>query len=654
MGVNVKREFLSAQNIQQSSLQKISKVIFCSGFFLLLISLISLLTSCTNITSISNKSPTSTLTLSDPTSGTGGSFQLTGVYASQQSPGTMFDMTGANSEFDTYCVGTVNGPCACEYTYNSPGIGTVTTEGAVQYQESNLLRCLNVVPTGVTSFDVKILAKGSSLYSNVITTNLSSGSFVNTNYIDLSKEEAYLPVKRFQCRKREFIANPMSQSMIDPIQSEDPKVIYPFNFYSTNIASSLWQMQQLTSQDWDCTLTPTNDRSLQWWANPNVYSASTCTDAFCAGDAELMYPQDSLVSGKIPVNNLSANGKRRSSFYLAKQSYGVFQVSVMAAVGPSTYVSSQVASIGYAARPIPNVSGSSACPNITLPSNAIWVKLWNFRATDITSPKKVTSSPSMNSTFAQVACNPVRGIFPSCDNDGSVANNTVDPTSHFINSSFISTTLSVTSNTPNVGPTPAPNTLATRVVFLSGGASSPNACYNITSMGSTIGGGADGTETWQPSGFAFAPTITQQNMFGLPWGVYQQVSDPLMMTQAVCTDGFNYVSHTTGMACTIPSTLASAAPSDSNLTTLALSDSNYSDQMFVVSSSTMDDTLMRNQALSASYYNPVTYRTSVDCNSASQAGCPTGKEIHWSINIKDVGAPTGPDQYPLCVLQFTD
>ena len=642
MGVEVKREFLSSQYFQLSWLRKFSKEIFCMFTFALSL----FLSSCNNIGSLSNRIPSSTLSLSDPSAGTtGGSFHLTGVYASQQSPGTMYDLVGVNSEFDTYCVGTTNGPCACEFTYLSPGIGTITSEGAVQYQESNLLRCLNVVPTGVASFDVKILAKGSGYYSNSITANLSSGAFINTNYTDLSKEEAYQQVKRFQCRKREFIVNPMSQNMIDPIQSEDPKIIYPFNFYSTNVASSLWQMQQSNSQDWDCTLTPTNDRSIHWWANPNVYSASPCTDAFCAGDSELMYPQNDLVSGKIPVTNPFANGKRRGSFHLAKQSYGVFQVAVKAAVGPNTYVSSTVDTIGYAARPIPNANGSSSCPSITIPSNAQWVKLWNFRATDITSPKKVMSSPSMNPQYSQIVCNPHSGFFPSCDNDSTTAT-----ASSTTNKNFTSKTLSAVTSTP------AADSLASRVVALisgSGGGTQPDACYNIKTMGSDMGGGVDGTETWAPSAFAFAPAITWQNMFDLPWGIYQQVDSATKITAAVCGDGFNYVNNA-AMACGTQAVLTPFAPSDSKLTTLPLSTSNYSDQMFVVTSASVDDTMMRNQASSVSYYKPVTYRTSGDCNLPSRATCPIGKEIHWDINIKDVGAPTGSDQYPLCVLQFTD
>jgi hypothetical protein len=659
MGEVMLREKISTQKIQSNWLQKFSKEIFCIVAF----SFFTLLTSCNNIGSLANRIPSSEIILSDPSSGSGtsGSFRLNGVYASQQSPGTMFDMVGQDSQFDTYCSGT-NGPCVCEYTYISPGIGSVTDEGEVQYQESNLIRCNNVVPTGVASFDVKILAKGSGDYSNPITGNLSSGAFVNTNYVDLTKEQAFTPVKRFQCRKREFIANPMSKAMIDPIQSEDPRVIYPFNYYTTNVASSLWSMQK-NGSDWDCTLTPTFDRSLHWWANPNVYSAAPCTEAFCAGDGELMYPQDSLVSNKVPVPAVlpHSNGKRRGSFYLAKQSYGVFQIPVNAAIAPKDYVSANYGPIGYAARPIPSSGGSSACPSIPLPSNAEWVKLWNFRATDITSPKKVTDTiATLNSG---IVCNPKRGFFPSCDNDRTVS---------AINKGFTSQTLSAMGNDPDLSSFSTDTsygsstlaldatTIASRVVLFTSNSSSssgglaPNACYNITAMGG-------GAEAWEPSAFAFAPYIDRQNMYDLPWSLYHQVDEDTKMTTSVCGDNYNYVDHIgyktpldPAMSCSRSVRLMQDNPTDTQLTSVPLNPSNYTDQIFVVTSPDVNDGLMISQASAVDHYRPITYKTSNDCNGLTRTGCSSVKEYHWYLNVKDVGKPNDPDQYPLCVLQFTD
>ena len=617
----MQREKISSQNFQCFSLRKFHKEIFC--FFAFSFALIS--TSCTNLASLASRAPTSEITLADPTAAGGGAFTLTSVLASQQSPGTMYDMVGADSQFDTYCSGT-NAPCACEYTYISPGQGTVTDQGAVQYQESNLVRCLNVVPSGVNSFDVKVVATGSGDYSNTITVNLASGGFTNTNYTDLSKEEAYQQVKRFQCRRLALIPNPMSTNLIDPIQSVDPKIIYPFNFYTSNVASSLWQMQQSSNQNWDCSLTPTydhvtNQRILHWWSNPNVFSSSACTDAFCNGDNELMYPQNSLESGKIPVTNIFANGKRRASFSLAKQSYGVFQIPVKAAVAPLSYVASNYGTIGYAARPIPNASGVSTCPNITIPSNASWVKLWNFKANNILPPRYVTGSIAINPANQQIGCYPRQGVqLSSCDNLASA------------------TTMET------VGVSPIAGTLASRVVVI-GSASGANACYNLDS-----GTMSAGQELWTPSTYAdFQTHPTQQNMKDLPWGMYQLIT-------GIGPDGSN-VKRVYSSGSAIAPVIDPIAPKDSQLTVSTLTTANYNDNLFVVSDVSVNDSSMINGASSVSYYKPLTYKTNLDCtviNGASNPICSPSKMINWDINIKDVDAPTGPNQYPLCVLQFTD
>ena len=116
--------------------------------------------------------------------------------------------------------------------------------------------------------------------------------------------------------------------------------------------------------------------------------------------------------------------------------------------------------------------------------------------------------------------------------------------------------------------------------------------------------------------------------------------------------------HTGGLvtsSCPGPSLVELAqAPSDNVLTTATLSANNYTDQIFVVTDANVNDTNMRNQSLNVSEYTPVTYRSTGDCSGLSNVGCPFAKQINWGINIKDVGAPTGADQYPLCVLQFSD
>ncbi len=619
-------------------------------FFVLLFSSM-ILSSCNNIHMTKGTTPSTTILQSSPSSGMGGAFQLTGVYASQQALGSVFDMIGVDSMFDTYCTG-ANGPCVCEYTYTSPGVGLTVVEEAVTYQESDLLRCNNAVPTGIASFEVRILAKGSNDNSNTISVNLSSTAFVNTNFVDLTSEESFKPVSRFQCRHRESVPNPLSPNMVDPIQSEDPKLIYPFNFYTTNVAQSLWSMQGTGNQEWDCTLTPTYNYGMHWWANPYVFSASTCSGTpFCNGDSELVYPITQLSSDKVPASAgaTAPNAKRRASFYLAKQRYGVFDVALTAAIAPNTYTAGTYGSIGFAARTIPQAGGTSACPNIPIPSNATWVKVWNFAATDLKPPSYVDAT---SQTFANsgIACNPAGDVFPSCFQFAK--DKTAGAVSDF--NSWMPVQLHATSisaflQTPVNGAAPQlssfsdTTTLASRVVFLNNAGSNPaNACHNITAMG-------DGMETWHPSPFGFTG-FSADEIKSLPWGLYQGVTQ-----SNKCGGTYNYVSAAGGPCNGLKNN--QYEPSDTQLHLSKFTESNYSDNLFVVTDPSVNDTQMRNLASGVSQYRPVTYRTAGDCNCASQTGCPAGcspsKAINWHVDVKAPGsASTSADMFPLCVLQF--
>lgn len=621
---------------------------------LIVFALISIFSSaCTNIGGLS-RSPSSQITYTDPNEGTNlGAFRLITVLPTQSSAGTLYDMVGENGEFDTYCSGTL-GVCKCEYTYDYSG-GSQATYGNVTYQESNLLRCQNTVPSGVGTFTVKVIVEDASTAStgtsvagytsNAISVNLSSGTFAGSDsYVDLSNAQSYVQVNRFQCRRRSFIPNPLDPTMIDPIQSEDPKIIYPFNFFTTNASEGILQTQRLSSQDWECSLIATQDRSLHWWANPYVYSASTCTSSFCAGDSELMYPTATLNSGKVPVSNAAMTGKRRASFSVASRPYGVFQMQIKAAVAPNNFVSGKYAIIGYGAKPIPNVSGSSSCPSIPLPPKATWVKLWNFRATDITPPAYVTGSSAM--TMTAIACNPKTssGVFPSCDarstNGGSVFGTGLD----------------------SVGNIPAFGSLSSRVAVLTANAGNANACYNIHKLNplnwqptATYPGGA---EYWTPSPFGFDGAVAASAAVGLPWEIYDNVVN-------ACTGGDSVIRYTAN-SCSGGGTsgdpspaLASRIANDSTVTTALLADDptdplNFTDQLFTITEPDVDDSLMRNQSLAVSHHKPVTYRSRGDCNTNSRTNCPVNKEIHWDINVKEVGSPTSADIYPLCVLQFYD
>ena len=617
---------------------------------------------CNNISSNLNRLPSSLIDQSDPTTGNGGAFQLYSVNPDLASPGTIYDMIGQNQEFDTYCGGSL-GSCMCEYSFNQPGVGSQTVSAAVTYQESNLIRCPNSVPSGITSFDARItvVASGTtvgtpapgqtggavSYSSNTITVNLSAnGAFAgSTSYMDLTNASTYVPVQRFQCRKREFIVNPLDNLIIDPIQSGDPAVIYPFNYYTTNVSESLLKMQQSGSQSWECSLSATQDRSLQWWANPNVFSSAACNSPFCSGDDYLMYPQTSLSSGRIPVRpGSTATGKRRSSFSLASVPYGVFQIPLKAAVAPLNYVSSNYSVIGYAAKPIPGTNGSSACPAIAIPPNATWVKLWNYRATDITSPKIVTAN--QGSANSVVACDTGHGsnLFPSCE--VKYAGAPGSPVSGGGNSFGVPLSGIGTGSD-------ATDPLASRILLLAEGSGSAqtSACYKVDHNQWAVST-FNAQDKWTPSPFGFDATVTKDTIAGFPYNMYTDVRTWAETFEAAPTNyRFFKEGAFAGTYGIFPKT-----PQDfkTQLTTVALSDENYTDQLFITSDPNVDDSLMRNGASSVAHYIPSTYRSFQACPGANPLACASSTPLNWRINVKEVGNPTSMDTYPLCVLQFYD
>lgn len=616
----------------------------------------AIFSACTNISSSLGRLPSSFVDQSDPNAeGNGGAFQLYSVNPDQANPGASYVMVGQNEEFDTYCGGSL-GTCLCEYTFEQPGVGTQTVSSAVTYQESNLLRCPNSVPSGIVSFDARITVVSTggtaptpagggaiSYSSNRITVSLSTnGAFAgSTSYIDLTSAASYVPVQRFQCRKREFIANPLDNKIIDPLQSSDPAVIYAFNYYTTNVSESLLRMQQIADQSWECSLSATKDRTLHWWSNPNVFSSAACTTAFCNGDGYLMYPQNSLSSGKIAVSASStANGKRRGSFSLSSIPYGVFQVPVKAAVAPLNYVSANYAVIGYAAKPIASTNGSSACPAIPIPAKATWVKLWNFRATDITPPKVVTATQS--STNSAIACDTSHGLnlFPSCE--------AIQPAP--VNSAF-GNALS--------GRTGTELTLASRIALLdsSQGSAATSACYNVDASQWRTGPSTNplynGQDIWNPSPFAFDATVPMSTIAGFPYNMYTPAAtDP--WTFIIGAGPTNYRWFTETGLYSVPA----ATPQDvqNQITTDTLSADNYTDQLFITTDPSVDDSLMRNSSPSVAHFIPKTYRSMQACPGANPTDptCANASPLNWGINVKEVGNTTSSDTYPLCVLQFYD
>ncbi len=619
-----------------------------SLFFVLAI---AFLASCTNI-KFSDRKPAAEVFLPDQSTLSGGAFSLRGVIPDPNPSfaGSMYNMLGQNGEFDNYCGGNY-GTCSCVYTYTSGSNVNQIIEAQVQYQESNMLRCPNVVPSGASSFSVKIQtqagAGGGPFDSNSLSiTPGAGGSFENSPvYADLTDERSYQPVRRYQCRRLQFIPSPFDSTFLDPIQSQDPRIIYPFNFFTSNVGESILALQRNgTNQGWECTLTPTLDYSLHWWANPMVFSDAPCASGFCIGDGELIYPMNTLESGKIPVSSGStATGKRRSSFSLLPRPYGVFNTPVIAATAPQTYVSAfysgqavdatlTLSPLGFAARPVVLPGGGSGCPNIPIPANAKWVKLWNFRATDLQPPRRVVSTRATQSFPIACLSSPSGDLFDSC---------------YFYNAPLTPTSERTLGNSDeNLS-----ISLAARIGLMTaqGGGSGrdPSACYYLKSD----------YDTFIASLFAFNfnSAIPEQLNFlnDYPWGVYSSVSTTLTFPAA-------FPGGTQSNLFQVPAgSRPEAIPADlvdptDNTATAPLSPDLYSDHLFVVTDPAITIADFQNlNSTEAKNYRPVTYRTKGACNNSSRSTC-TQEQVNWALNTKNINQPLGPEVYPLCVLQFSD
>jgi hypothetical protein len=614
---------------------------------LALLLLILPIASCTNI-KFANRGPASKEFFPDQTALNKAAFALNQIVVDPNPnfAGSMYNMIGQNGEFGNYCSGNY-GVCSCEYTYTLGTNVNQMIQTQVVYVEDNMLRCPNSVPSGAASFSVKIMTQagqgGGPYESNSLSVNLGTGGTFESSavYADLADEKSYVPVRRYQCRKLEFISSPFDSTFLDPIQSQDPRVIYPFNFYTTNVGESILALQRNgTSAGWDCTLTPTFDYSLQWWANPMVFSDAPCTTDFCLGDGELIYPVDSLESGKVPVQPLSLEtGKRRSSFAVLPRPFGVFSVPIIAAAAPQNYVSAfysgqaidqtfTLRPLGYAAQPVVQPGGGSGCPNIPIPAKSRWVKLWNFRATDLQPPRRVRSTTAtLNFPIGCLSSKP-DDLFDSC----YFFNAAPGGSQELANSDELTLT-----------------TLASRVIMMGGnsggGGRDPSACYNLTPASPDI---------FEASMFAFSYGVSTQltNVFkGYPFGLYSGISGltGLSVTMPGGTNPTNLYQVNGARPQGNPVDVVGAAD------TVPLSNDLYSDHLFVVSdpSVTLADFQNLNSPVSKSY-RPVTYRSRGACTGpTSRAGC-NQDQVNWEVNVKNINQPTGPEVYPLCVLQFSD
>ncbi len=552
-------------------------------------------------------------------------FVLKTVVPSQSGGAGLFDFIGENQEFRNYC--TTNTDCQCKYSYVQNG-ATTSHQSPVVYSEANLVRCAAVFGSGVNTVDVRVETVDAASKSNAITIELQSAAFASaTQYLDFSKESSFLPVQRYQCRSRLFVSNPLDPAMIDVAQSEDPAVAMPLNFYTTSPAQSLLAFQRLgeAGMNWECSL---GADQIPAWANPSLYTDAACTDDFCSADGNFIVPPNTFSKNRIDTGVTPAKGRSaRASFALAKAAYAPFVVAVRGAIAPNSLVTPTVDVLGYGVAPIPGANGTTSCPNTALPAGARWVKLWAYRATNLSTPRVV--SQSLSTQNWAVGCAPEAMSIPSCDKPVDGANNGAGIVR--LNQDLV------------------PGNAASRVLIpATNGNANTMACFNVNrSPGSTF-------DHWAGSNFGFSMGcdggMTLGMVQGIGFGIYREVVSSSITGSNPCASQLRR-----GGSPSTPFEVF-VRPADSQLTTIPVesSQSNLTDYLFMVTPVEVNDTSVRNGL--APMYRPVSYRTLKACDPSTVTDplqCPTAEKVIWDINSGQIGEPAGASAYPVCVVQFT-
>jgi hypothetical protein len=329
-----------------------------------------------------------------PGTGSSSFINLLRVLKSAHSPQSDFDLLGdGTGQIGRYCIGV--GPeasCQCRYKYVTPSGSQETLDVDPSYSEADLLRCpYHQIQSGVTSIDVSIHFLEANKFSNTFNYSFPGGGSLPGGG-DPTQVATFIKPHRYQCRDVLYIPhlferNDLSSGakIYDPFQSENGRLTYPLNFYTSNLARAIGIYANTAGEGsgepdesnvekndyYDCALNPS---VLPPWANLRIYSLAPD-----AGGSREIFPGAGSVLD-------------RTDFLLARSATGVFNKAVNARFAPASpnYRAGLFTSvtppgqnptnvtlppIGYAAQP----TGES-CPNIPIPEGHRWVKIWQFQA----------------------------------------------------------------------------------------------------------------------------------------------------------------------------------------------------------------------------------------------------------------------------------
>jgi hypothetical protein len=510
--------------------------------------------------------------------------------------------------------------CQCAYSYTRSNGNTEQLLVDTTYHEANLLRCpYDTLPTDISSVSVAITQTTSGASSNSISFSLNG----YTSATNLSDANSFVQVTRYQCRDIVTIPYMLgpgltsSNSVYDPIQSEDPTISYPLNFYTTNFGGTFSLYVSRDVRNWDCPSIP-NDPNVPG-LDLRVFSVGSDS----AGSKQIYPPAGSAFD--------------RSTFYVSKVKAGVFNIPLNTYVAPQTFGNGGGANpVGYAASPIATSSTTETCPDasVTIPAGYQWAKLWLFRA-DL-APRYYRKSTAISSL--SIGCNPGK------DSLGNVAFGDCDATGF-------------TADT-----TQSPPQLADRIIGGAGNATA-SMCVNINGPFGTCTDTTSSRSYFQGPGCTTDGDGTEQggypySLYGLGTDIWQPRSVLVKSTDTTLTDPLDLF----GKKGTTQNIPKDANPGSANLD---VGNPRY-DFLFVTTPVSVMAADMENTSSSVNYpYTPYRFPSKTDClssdpdNPSTSGDCNPSKIIHYGLKLHDIssnGDPSGSDPnrngtFPMCVLQ---
>ena len=334
---------------------------------------------------------------------------LSKVVRTNANAASELDLVGDGSgSMGTFCAsedGNADGEgasgCTCEFSYTRSNGSAEVIEVDTSYREQDLIRCASSsIPTDVSYFTVRVHIVSSDTFSNSVIFRIGS----DTTVLNTADEATFLPVQRFQCKEALFVPYAFDGNFYDPFQSEDPRLIYPLNFYTTNMGESIARfVGNNTPNNGAGFVCPTNTNDPTQGVELSVYSVSS------DGGSNRIFP----VTGSL---------HDRANFLLARESTGVFTVPISALLAPN--VATGVAGadgstpppLGFAAEPVPGSEpDEETCPDdVEIPDGYQWAKLWLFRSS---LAKRKMLSPANMIQSGGLMCNP--GTWQTADVDGT-------------------------------------------------------------------------------------------------------------------------------------------------------------------------------------------------------------------------------------------